>query len=266
MSALSIDDLSILLVEPSPIQAKCISAELKNNGIKQLESCESIRQALKRLENYQPDLVISSMYFEQGTGTDFVRLLRANPKLEALPFMLISSEQRWEYLDPIKQAGVIAILPKPFSTQDLNCALKSTVTYLDDDNEIELENFDIATLRILVVDDSKLARKHIRRVLESMGAQVISEAENGVAAIELLEEQGFDLVVSDYNMPEMDGQGLLDFIRKESAQPYLPVLMVTSEANEAKLGAIQQSGVSAMCDKPFDVQNVRHLLGNILSE
>lgn len=266
MSFLTVEDLSILLVEPSQTQSKIIVNELKSHGVKQLEVCDSIPQALTQLKGYQPDLVISSMYFENGTGTDFIRILRSKPEFEALPFMLISSEQRWDYLDPVKQAGVIAILPKPFTTEDLNLALKSTLSHLDEETELELEHFDVDSLRILVVDDSAMARKHICRTLGAMGAEFITEAENGLDAMAKMELDSFDLVISDYNMPEMDGQQLLDFIRKESAQPYIPVLMVTSENNETKLDAIQQSGVSAMCDKVFDAENLRNLLQQVMSD
>lgn len=263
MYGLKIEDLSILLVEPSLAQSKIITAELKRAGVRSIESVQGISAALGRLQEYMPDLVISAMYFPEGTGTDFVSRMRADPRLEALPFMLVSSEDKFEYLDPIKQAGVVAILPKPFNGDDLRRALISTLDYLEGD-DLELDNFDIRELRILLVDDSALARKHIGRVLGNLGAAKIVEAQDGKEAIELLQQREFDLVVTDYNMPVMDGEELLKYIRTESSQSYVPVIMVTSEKNQATLSSIQQQGVSAMCDKPFDTSHVKGLLQQLL--
>lgn len=263
MYGLKIEDLSILLVEPSSAQSKIIIAELKRAGVGSVEGVQSISTALGRLREYQPDLVISSMYFPEGTGTDLVIRMRSDPMLESLPFMLISSEDKFEYLDPIKQAGVVAILPKPFNGDDLKRALISTLDYLEGD-DLELDNFDVREVRILLVDDSAMARKHISRVLRNLGASIIVEAHDGKEAIELLQDREFDLVVTDYNMPVMDGEELLKYIRTQSSQSYVPVIMVTSEQNQSTLSSIQQQGVSAMCDKPFDTSHVKGLLKQLL--
>jgi len=74
-----------------------------------------------------------------------------------------------------------------------------------------------------------------------------------------------DLVITDYNMPEMDGKGLVDFIRQQSWQASVPILMVTSEADMGRLAAIESAGVSGICDKPFEAHVVRELLGRLLA-
>jgi two-component system chemotaxis response regulator CheY len=263
MKSIRIEDLSILLVEPSIAQSKIIKSALNAGGVSQVELAHSIDDALLRLQDYQPDVVISSMYFEGGTGTDLLLKIRHNPEMENLPFMLVSSETKFEYLDPIKQAGVVAILPKPFDLKDLRQALRATLDYIEEE-DIELETFDIQSLRILIVDDSMLARRHINRVLTNLGARDITQAVDGADAIERLKESEFDLVVTDYNMPHVDGEQLLRYIRNESSQSYVPVLMVTSEQNEATLSSVQKSGVSGLCDKPFDTDNVKQILANLL--
>ncbi len=73
-----------------------------------------------------------------------------------------------------------------------------------------------------------------------------------------------DLVVTDYNMPEMDGRGLVDYIRTKSWQNSVPILMVTSESDEGRLAAIEEAGVSGICDKPFEPDIVKALLTKIL--
>ncbi len=265
MSSLNVNDLSILLVEPSSTQRKIILACLEDASVGNVQEANSGKEAIQLMHGFAPDLVISAMYFEDMTSTDLAKLMRDNEKLDSVPFMLISSEEKDDTLDPLKQLGVIAILPKPFDILDLKTALNATVAYLEPE-ELDFTQFNIEDLEVLLVDDSRSARRYIKKILSDMGLCKITEAEDGTEAIPLIQSKTFDLIVTDYNMPKMDGGKLLKYIREESAQPYVPVLMVTSESNTARLNAIKQAGVSALCDKPFDVNNVKVLLHNILME
>ena len=83
-------------------------------------------------------------------------------------------------------------------------------------------------------------------------------------AIAYLQDQGVDLVVTDYNMPEVNGVELTEFVRKSPTHGHVPVLMVTSESNDAHLQNVAQSGVNAMTDKPFEPHVVKQLLASIL--
>ena len=191
-----------------------------------------------------PDVVISALYLPDMTGTDLVHKMRENTQTQDMGFILISSETRFRYLDPIRQAGAIAILPKPFTADDLKVAMNNTLDFIDPDS-LHLDNFSPEDLDVLVVDDSGMARKHIKRVLSSMGVEKFTEATDGLEALKCLSENYFDLVVTDYNMPNMDGQELVDHIRQQSTQASIPVLMVTSEENENRLAAVQ---IGCFCD------------------
>lgn len=259
-----IQELSILLVEPSDVQQKLIHRALQDSGVSQIETANSIANALNILENYQPDLVISAMYFEDGTADDFLQQIRHNKHTENQAFMLISSERNKTYLEQLRQSGVLAILPKPFTSEAITRALKATIDIISED-EIELELFDTKLLRVLVVDDSRLARKYIMKVLDGMGIHSPKQAENGIEAISLLQQEAFDLIITDYNMPEMDGRELTEAVRNSSEFSHIPVLMVSSEANDTHLANIAQAGVDAICDKPFEPATVRQLLTQIMS-
>ena len=225
---------------------------------------ESGEECKESMATHTPDLVISSMYFDDMTGIDLVKSIRNTPETEAIPYMLISSESSFRMLEPIRQSGVVAILPKPFTNEDLTRALMAAVDYIDP-GELELDLYEVEQLRVLVVDDSKLSRKHIGIVEMGVEPDNITLAIDGKDALSKFEGQEFDLVVTDLNMPEMDGNELVQYIRNESAHPYVPVLMVTSEQNNARLGSVQQAGVSAICDKPFEAGNVKNLLTRIMN-
>jgi len=260
-----ISDLSILLVEPSRTQVKVIQKHLLDEGVSVVEVSSTGEEALESLLNYQPDLIISTMYLPDMTATDLVVQVKSSAQLKEIPFMLISSETRFSALDPIRQAGVVAILPKPFGKDDLKRALRTTVDFIDPE-ELTLAHYEIEAVRVLVVDDSSMARKHIVRVLNNMGITLITEAKDGKQGVEIFsqEETNFDLIVTDYNMPEMDGKELIEYIRTELDNAFIPILMVTSEENETRLSNIQQAGVSGICDKPFEPQTVKEMLFRVL--
>ena len=262
--SLELHELAVLLVEPSSTQRKIIEGHLHNLGIANIGHADSGDGALAAMGGSVPDLVISALYLPDMTGTELVERMRGDAALQQSAFMLISSETRFRYLDPIRQAGAIAILPKPFDPVSLKVALDATLDYLQPQS-LELDRFDPESLEVLVVDDSLLARKHIRRVLTNMGLERITEATDGREAVQQLSRRFFDLIVTDYNMPQMDGRELVDFIRGESEQASVPVLMATSEANQDRLAAVQQAGVSAICDKPFNQQTVHNLVKQLVN-
>jgi len=261
---LNISDLYILLVESSSTQAKIITKQLQSLNVAAVEYAQSAQQALDMMQENIPDLVISSFYLSDMTGTDLVTQMRSTPNLADTYFMLVSSETSFKMLDPVRQAGVVAILPKPFTPQDLKTALNTTLDFINVDEEVG-EEVDLMEIKVLLVDDSKLARKHIRRVLTNLGMEQIEEAVNGKDAVAKVEANFYDLVVTDYNMPEMDGQELTRYIREKSAQSSIPILMVTSENDDSRLSAVQQAGVSGICDKPFEPETVKAYLKKILA-
>ena len=263
--SLNISDLYILLIEPSTTQRKYIIQHLEEAGIGSINGVVCGEDALKSMHEDLPDLVISNMYFSDMTGIDLVTKMREDPETEGIPFMLISSESSFRMLEPIRQAGVIAMLPKPFTDEDLGRALVSTINYIEP-GELELELYEVENLKVLVVDDSNLARKYICKVIMEMGVleENIVMAEDGKDALGKFEEVEFDLVITDLNMPIMDGNELIEHIRNESAHPYVPIMMVTSESNNARLEHVQQAGVSAICDKPFESAHVKQLLASMM--
>jgi len=263
MHSFSVSELSILLVEPSSVQLKIIMRELHQAGITKIDNVHSGDEAIAMLQKYPPDLVISAMYLPDMTATELLSAIRGLETLDNTHFMLISSESKTEALEPLRQSGVVAILPKPFDHANLRRAIRTTLDYIDP-AEITLQNYDVDQLDVLLVDDSMVSRNQLSRVLNNMGITQIHPAENGIEAIEKLKQQNFDLVVTDLNMPEMDGQALVEHIRTQMGNTFVPILVVTSEQNQARLGQVEQAGVSAILDKPFEPNAIRDILYRVL--
>ncbi|MCW9014986.1 MAG: response regulator [Gammaproteobacteria bacterium] len=265
MSEKSLSELYVLLVEPSPTQSKIILNELRKAGISHFDTAVDGTSALNTMSQFKPDLVISSMHMPDMTGSELVIQMRNSADLQDIAFMLISSETGFNYIDPVRQAGVTAILPKPFESHQLKRALYNTADMLNPDS-LDLDDLQVEDLKVLVVDDSLTARKHIKRVLGGLGIEQVTEADDGATAVPLLDEYFFDFVVTDYNMPQMDGKALLEHIRGSSNQRSIPVLMVTSEGNMGNLAAVEQAGVSGICDKPFETDAVRELIRVMMTD
>jgi two-component system chemotaxis response regulator CheY len=263
---LSISDLQILLVEPSDTQAKIIAGLLGEEDVNGVDIVKNVAQAKEAIDRNNVDVVVSTMYLADGTGLDILTYLKNSNETASVPFMLVSSETSLSKLENFKQSGVAAILPKPFEPIHLQRGLNASLQLLNTE-ELDLSLFDVTSLRVLLVDDSRLARNHIKRVLQNMGMKIFTEAENGAHALTFLKDNEFDLVITDYNMPEMDGRELSEYIRYNPATSHIPIIMVTSESSDsAKMANIQQTGVNALCDKPFESDEVRSILAQLLDQ
>jgi two-component system chemotaxis response regulator CheY len=264
MIAQQLSTLHIYLVEPSHTQQIIIGQYLAEAGIVDIKRMSSGNEALSALKHSLPDLILSAMYLPDMTGVDLVNAIRRDNASYDMAFLLVSSETNIKYLEPIRQAGAIAILPKPFTLSELMTSLKATIDYLHP-QKLEFKHIDLADLQVLIVDDSDFSRKFISRIFSDVGIENIVLAENGKQALAICNQQYFDLIVTDYNMPEMDGLQLIKHIRANEEKRFIPILMVTSEQNKNRLAAVEHAGVSALLDKPFEPELIKQLVIRLLS-
>jgi two-component system chemotaxis response regulator CheY len=119
----------------------------------------------------------------------------------------------------------------------------------------------MSSMRAMVVDDSRAMRTLLKGLLTSNGVQVVAEAASGTQALERLRAEGtVDLVLVDWNMPEMNGY---DFVRAVRAEPHwddIRLLMVTSETEAGKMAAALEAGANEYLMKPFGKEAIRDKL------
>lgn len=121
-------------------------------------------------------------------------------------------------------------------------------------------------MKILVVDDFPTMRRIIRNLLKDLGFENVDEAEDGAQALEKLRNSNFDLVVSDWNMPNMDGLVMLKTIRQDPELSKLPVLMVTAEAKKENIIAAAKAGANGYVVKPFTAATLEEKLNKIFEQ
>jgi two-component system chemotaxis response regulator CheY len=120
--------------------------------------------------------------------------------------------------------------------------------------------------KFLVVDDFSTMRRIVRNLLKELGYTNVDEAEDGAMALSKLRAEKFDFVVSDWNMPIMDGLTMLQNIRADPALAKLPVLMVTAEAKKENIIAAAQAGANGYVVKPFTAATLDEKLGKIFEK
>jgi len=122
------------------------------------------------------------------------------------------------------------------------------------------------SMKVLIVDDFSTMRRIIRNLLKEIGYVNVDEAEDGQVALAKLRAHDFELVVSDLNMPNMNGFELLRSIRADPGLKSLPVLLVTAEAKKEDIITAAQAGASGYIVKPFTKATLEEKLNKIIAK
>ena len=119
-------------------------------------------------------------------------------------------------------------------------------------------------MKVLVVDDFSTMRRIIKNLLRDLGFTNVQEADDGSTALPMLQNGEFDFVVTDWNMPGMQGIDLLRAIRADASLSHIPVLMVTAEAKKEQIVMAAQAGVNGYIVKPFNGELLKQKIDKIL--
>ncbi len=120
-------------------------------------------------------------------------------------------------------------------------------------------------MKLLVVDDSSTMRRIIKNTLQRLGFDDVLEAEHGVEAWQIMERTpGINVLITDWNMPEMNGLDLVRKVRAESKYEGMPIIMVTTEGGKAEVITALKAGVNNYIVKPFTPQVLKEKLEDVL--
>ena len=122
-----------------------------------------------------------------------------------------------------------------------------------------------ASLKFLVVDDFSTMRRIIKNVLGDLGYSNVTEADDGTTAWPLLQQNHFDFLITDWNMPGMPGLDLLKAVRADDRLNNLPVLMLTAESKREQIAEAAQAGVNGYVIKPFTATTLQEKIEKILA-
>jgi two-component system chemotaxis response regulator CheY len=118
-------------------------------------------------------------------------------------------------------------------------------------------------MKILIVDDFSTMRRIIKNLMRDLGYANTHEADDGTTALPMLRSGGFDFLITDWNMPSMQGIDLLKAVRGDPQLASLPVLLVTAEARRGQIVAAAEAGVNGYIVKPFTAQTLKEKIDKI---
>ena len=121
-------------------------------------------------------------------------------------------------------------------------------------------------IKVLVVDDQNSVRQMTRMTLEEIGFRHIHEAEHGLQAMEIASLQPLDLIISDFNMPEMDGLGLLRAVRGHPVVRKVPFILLTGRGDKELVVKAAQAGVNNYLVKPFTAAILRQKIEQVMGK
>ena len=276
--------VSILVVEPSRVQAAIIRQYLEAQGVTVAAVVATGADAVATAHVTRPTGIITSLHLADMSGVELAKQVRAEMLQNAPGVVVISSEADAADVGTLSKLTRVVTLAKPFSPEQLlqavnlvtglSVALRSseTVTGL---SGIKMggsgvqprPKLDRAALRVLIVDDSSTARLHVRTVLSGLGFAAFEEAADGVQGIAAATRQPFDLIVTDFNMPLLDGRAVVSYLRQHPPTSAVPILVVTTETAPELLASLRALGATAIIEKAFPPAVVTpladHLFGGL---
>jgi CheY-like chemotaxis protein/tRNA A-37 threonylcarbamoyl transferase component Bud32 len=263
--------LKILLVEPSRTQSGIIRKYLQAQGVQDIGAVPTGTEALQALRTERRDVIVCALHLSDMTGWQLAERIREENKTAPPAFVLISSEAESKEVGSLSRLGKALLLKKPFTAPQLGEALRlvsaGPLTSADARRTPPTSLAPPegrARLRVLIVDDSAAARVHVRNVLTGLGLSQFVDAADGARAVAAMAGDRFDLIVTDYNMPYMDGRSLVAYLKQNPATAAVPVIMVTTEKDPVKLEAVRRLGVAAVCDKSFPAEAVRKIIDRLV--
>jgi serine/threonine protein kinase len=262
---------SILIVEPSRAQAALFRTYLQEGDFQVVGAATTGADAIALVRNQPPDVVISAMHLRDTTGIQLADQIRSEATSGAPGFILITSDSDETDTSGISRLRRVQILHKPFTADQLKEAISlvaGTSVALSPAATSQLkgtkeEKPDRSRLSVLIVDDSSTARIHERMTLQGLGFSGFSEVADGAQAIAAATRESFDLIITDYNMPLMDGRALVSYLKQNPPTAKTPIVMVTTETDPKILDPVRALGVVAIVEKAFSRDVVAPILDRL---
>ncbi len=229
-----------LLVEPSRTQGMMIAKQLEQAGLLTLHRADNAGKALEAMQDHPIGLVVTTYLLPDMTGLDLLARLREQPDFKSVPFLLISSLN--EKLD-VPADPAFRLLHKPFTPEQLSVAVKALQAKSGGGKR------EPSKLKVLLADDSPSARRRMRMALTELGFTDITEAHDGKQAANFSDGQKYDIICTDFQMPNMTGGEFTAHARGSGPNTQTPILMCTSETDPQLLDEVRRAGVTRLVGK-----------------
>jgi two-component system chemotaxis response regulator CheY len=252
----------ILIVDDSKYYSKLLSSSFKDRSFS-VRSERRADVALLDIIKWNPDLLITGVEVGDINGYDLCLILRMIPDFAGMPIVLMSSHETDVASRKAASAGADYYVQKDNDlVVNIERGIEKLLFEKDDDPEQEIAKRPIRS--VLVVDDSSTMRRIIRNILTSIGIGRIIEADNGATGLKELSENTVDMVISDWNMPKMNGFQFVKSIRANPVFKDLYFVLVTAEGTK-EIEQARNAGANDHLCKPFTVESMKSLINKFKS-
>ena len=261
---------TVLIVEPSRVQASIIRRYVEDQSLPVTGVVANGSDAITAVHSLRPKVVISAMYLPDIKGVELAQRIRSEITVDAPGFILVTSESDEAESTSLSRLNRVLVLQKPFSSRQLveafNLVTGASMPPVSTTIAVchrQLSRPDRSQLRVLIADDSSTARIQVRTVLQGLGFSQFVEVPDGAHAIAVAAREACHLIVTDYNMPLMDGRALVSYLKQNPATATIPIVMVTTETDPRVLDPVRQLGVVAIVEKAFPASVVGPLMDSL---
>lgn len=247
-------DRRILVVDDSSMMRKALKTILAPLKVNVTEANDG-KIGLDLVSENRFDLIVTDVNMPNMNGVDFCRRLKSNPSTRGIPVVMVSSFDSDADIDKGFQVGAAAYVSK-----------KEAQSYLlDIISKILSKSVLHRGQTIMVVDDSMTILRIVEEGLSQAGFQVVT-AENGKQALELIDSNRPDLILSDIDMPEMNGFAFCDAVHSDPNLASIPFVVMSSNSDRAHMKRMLQYGAEAYITKPFNTDQLVILVEKLLSD
>lgn len=249
----------IVVAEDSRLQRRTWAGALRSEGYEVVEA-EDGRLGLEAVRRERPDLLLTDVEMPHMTGYELCAAVKSDPEISAIPVVILTTLGGFEQIRRGFEAGASDYLVKPKEGEResfLDLLLDRVQSILSGEGIVQRGS-------VLVVDDSKLTRSLVQSAVEKAGFMVTPVA-SGEEAREVLAAQSFDLMITDVEMPGMNGMELSHHVRNDPRTEDLPILVLTASRDRSHREMGKGIGVDGYLTKPFSHEKLVVALENALS-
>ncbi len=204
-------------------------------------SADNGQMAIQLAETEKPGLIITDYSMPGMDGMALIRALKAKESTRRIPIIMLTAKEELESEVAVIEAGADDYLIKPVKAKRLLA---------------RVGRFFIQQKKILIVDDNEDMRRLLRRLLATPGYRVAA-AGNGKEALAFVAEEKYDLIITDFNMPEMDGMTLIRQLKSQDGTRHIPIIMLTAKEEVESEVAVIDAGADDYLTKPVNAERLK---------
>jgi CheY-like chemotaxis protein len=240
----------VLLADDSSTARQIIKRELIQMGFddQNIRDAADGEQALKFLAKTGFDMIISDWHMPNMDGLELLKAVKGDNRFKKIPFLMLTTEAEKNKISQAFESSADQYIGKPFTSEPFRQTINKLL--------VGSNSFD--DKKVLVIDDSAVLRTILAKNLEQVGFDKdnIIESSDGEDGLDKLMVDKFDLVITDWYMPNMDGLEFVKLIKEKDHLKKIPLLMVTSEMDARKELEAFNAGISAYIIKPFTANDL----------